>query len=412
MPQLRTNAVYDNAIKILEDKNKSQLNSKHERCRRRRINKGLRSKQQGYHGVCHLRKLRYFDVGLSFLFDSLHNAYHGTFKRLLKLWLDNSYKNERWSCASKFKDIAEKLNSIYYPSTTSRTPRQLEKYLKFKGSEERLVLLFGFEAFRNFLLKNYYEHHLLFVMAVHKAENRSISSIDVLEIKELLTQYHHQFPKLYGLITRTINATKNHSLEIQNTLNLFRLAWHESESDEFNKTLKIFIESLTTTKRVGYKSNRSTAANALIPKKKTHLSPTRLASLQVKFNCLNIVAFQTLYIATTRFTTQDFGQGNRTSDSLILFESDGRQHIGFIQNIIKYQQQFALMVKTATIIDCLRVFIGETQYSTTNVTYGNFESDTILFIEPHQVIEKLCYSYDKTKKNYTFFRYPTLEESS
>ncbi|CAF1026934.1 unnamed protein product, partial [Didymodactylos carnosus] len=186
------------------------------------------------------------------------------------------YKVKHKISANAIDDICSflRLLGLQQCPPKDETPRLLEKYLKFKEGEERLVLLFGFEAFQNFLLKDYYEHQLLFVMAVHKAENRSISPIDMVEIKELLTQYYHQFPKLYGkrqnvqsahstyhmyqsvrdygklpnystfnfesilgLITRTINATKNHSLEIQNTLNLFRLAWPESESDELNKTL-------------------------------------------------------------------------------------------------------------------------------------------------------------------------------
>jgi hypothetical protein len=32
---------------------------------------------RGYRGKCVLRELSYFDVGISFLSDSLHNCYHG-----------------------------------------------------------------------------------------------------------------------------------------------------------------------------------------------------------------------------------------------------------------------------------------------------------------------------------------------
>jgi len=32
---------------------------------------------KGYRGKCVLRELNYFDVGVSFLSDSLHNCYHG-----------------------------------------------------------------------------------------------------------------------------------------------------------------------------------------------------------------------------------------------------------------------------------------------------------------------------------------------
>ncbi|CAF3847057.1 unnamed protein product [Rotaria sp. Silwood1] len=43
----------------------------------------LRDFMHGYLGECHLRNLRYFDVGQSFAFDTLHNLYRGTFVRTL-----------------------------------------------------------------------------------------------------------------------------------------------------------------------------------------------------------------------------------------------------------------------------------------------------------------------------------------
>lgn len=37
----------------------------------------------GFLGECSLRELRYFDVGRSFVFDTLHNLYRGTFVSIL-----------------------------------------------------------------------------------------------------------------------------------------------------------------------------------------------------------------------------------------------------------------------------------------------------------------------------------------
>lgn len=39
----------------------------------------LRDFMRGHLGECHLRDLRYFDIGQSFAFDTLHNLYRGTF---------------------------------------------------------------------------------------------------------------------------------------------------------------------------------------------------------------------------------------------------------------------------------------------------------------------------------------------
>jgi hypothetical protein len=65
-PKCRNNFTYDVKIAIPE------------RFRPTR-KEALRDFMHGYLGECHLRDLRYFDVGQSFLFDTLHNLYRGTF---------------------------------------------------------------------------------------------------------------------------------------------------------------------------------------------------------------------------------------------------------------------------------------------------------------------------------------------
>ncbi len=45
--------------------------------KRATIKTEYRDQMRGHVGVCVLRGLTYFDVGKSFLSDSLHNIYHG-----------------------------------------------------------------------------------------------------------------------------------------------------------------------------------------------------------------------------------------------------------------------------------------------------------------------------------------------
>lgn len=63
-PRLRTNETYDELMKIDP---KKRVTTKTE----------LRDQMRGQIDVCILRDLTYFDVGKSFLSDSLHNIYHG-----------------------------------------------------------------------------------------------------------------------------------------------------------------------------------------------------------------------------------------------------------------------------------------------------------------------------------------------
>lgn len=63
-PRLRTNDTYD---KFIKNYKKNSTATIHE----------LRDKHLGHVSPCVLRDLTYFDVGTSFLSDSLHNVYHG-----------------------------------------------------------------------------------------------------------------------------------------------------------------------------------------------------------------------------------------------------------------------------------------------------------------------------------------------
>ncbi|CAF4872340.1 unnamed protein product, partial [Rotaria sp. Silwood1] len=73
-PNLRSNKTYDQTMKILT-KNKQQ------RARRNSLTGADNDKAKGHVGPCALRRLRFFDMGQSFLIDSLHNLYSGAFKR-------------------------------------------------------------------------------------------------------------------------------------------------------------------------------------------------------------------------------------------------------------------------------------------------------------------------------------------
>ena len=48
------------------------------------------------------------------------------------------------SVYNEIDHIAEIINSISYPSTTYRQPRDIRLFRKFKANELRIILLFGY----------------------------------------------------------------------------------------------------------------------------------------------------------------------------------------------------------------------------------------------------------------------------
>ena len=84
-PHLRSNDRYDYLISIKES-NEKQIEKFNGRLLDRKAKRRLKQKlvknkesERGILGPCILRQLKYFDVGFSFVSDSLHNIYHGIF---------------------------------------------------------------------------------------------------------------------------------------------------------------------------------------------------------------------------------------------------------------------------------------------------------------------------------------------
>lgn len=78
---------------------------------------------------------------------------------------------------SKTNTLSNLLSRLRFPSTTTRHPRSLSKFAKYKGSEMRLVLLFGYSVFENVLKEEYYSHLLLLVLALHYVSNQSLQTL-------------------------------------------------------------------------------------------------------------------------------------------------------------------------------------------------------------------------------------------
>ena len=88
-------------------------------------------------------------------------------KRLLTRWLSPQDKDENWSVWARTSELSDLLGRFCFPSTTTRHPRPLQKFAKYKGSEIRLILLFGYSIFENVLKPEYYSHLLVLVLAIH-----------------------------------------------------------------------------------------------------------------------------------------------------------------------------------------------------------------------------------------------------
>lgn len=112
--------------------------------------------------------------------------------------LNRQYRDEDWSCYRHFDQIDHFLSTIHYPSTTSRIPRSLTQMHLFKGSEFRLLLLFGFVAFEPFISYDHYLNLLCLATAMHYAETSAITISQCEDINELMNQFLYSFSYLFS----------------------------------------------------------------------------------------------------------------------------------------------------------------------------------------------------------------------
>ncbi|CAF1214593.1 unnamed protein product [Adineta ricciae] len=156
---------------------------------------------KGFKGPCIFRKLTHFDVYKSFLCDTLHNLYLGITAKILKLLLS---KPSPKAGITNFMNVHDQLNSvaqlfdtISYPSTTYRQPRDIRLFKKFKGNELRIFLLFGYSIFEKVLNRERYDHLRVLAFIAHMVEGQYLS-VDTHEDIQVLAEYFDErFATLY-----------------------------------------------------------------------------------------------------------------------------------------------------------------------------------------------------------------------
>ena len=144
--------------------------------------------------------------------DYMHAVLEGVTSTMLqKYWLCGKYKNHRFYLHQEVKNIDKLLLSIKPPHEFRRSPRSLEKTLKYwKASELRAWLLFySIPVLFKFLHVDYLHHLNLLVKSVHILLSSLISSTSLLAAEKMLNVFYETIVQLYPQEICTMNV---HSL--------------------------------------------------------------------------------------------------------------------------------------------------------------------------------------------------------
>ena len=139
----------------------------------------------------------------------MHAVLEGVAKTMLhKFWLCGKYKNHRFYILKDVKEIDKLLLGIKPPHEFRRTPRSIEKSLKYwKASEFRAWLLFySVPILSQFLHRDYVLHLNLLVKSMHILLSSHISSSDLLTVDKMLTVFYEKILDLYFQEICTMNV--------------------------------------------------------------------------------------------------------------------------------------------------------------------------------------------------------------
>lgn len=216
-----------------------------------------------------------------------------------------------------------------------------------------------------------------------------------------------------GTLRSTIHSTKQHAEEISNTLNLLRLAIHQTLTDDFNTDLKSFLEEVQNTKRTNKSKGSSPNSDSMIKlRRQNNVGDELYKYVQTAFQGESILFYQIMFIGSTRFTTTEFSHSKKNDDSCILYRMNMDLHVGFINQIIFIDQNVFLKIRTVEIKEYLNYSCESKVFHCKNIIIGATQcEENDLFIKPDDVIEKLIH-YQESKNRHFFFRFPTLMESS
>ncbi|CAF1527503.1 unnamed protein product [Adineta ricciae] len=502
---VRSNERYDILIDIFQVQEQLQNHwPYHRRSKEPPIDKW---NEKGLMGVCILRELTYFDVGRSFLADSLHN------KRMVHLWLNKRFRNEDWNISKgitisiilgsdsigigngvvlvlitggysrlvrkinifidiniiislniggRIIELATLFRCVRLPSTTTRIPRSLIEYRRFKANELRVLLLFGHVIFKKFLQEQYYKHLLQLVVIMHMSEGRKIDNLDEQFIKRLCHSFVLSFSQIYtdrhcvqvvhsiihipetindfgpltnyttfqfendlgtslrfslfltfrlfvlwtGVLVKSTKGPRNQAEEIMQNLHVLQHAKRHCMDPTMSSDFASFLFSTFFHSKLVDDSKRT----RLLLK---HKCSKEDASVRLLFPSAQLDFFDVIYLDDCRLSTRSYSHGKTSDDSNILFRLNGTEQFGRIRAIFTLNRSQP-MIFVAHFLNNSPLVCPLDQSQKIEFPGIQFSSSvrwSYILIDIDDFIEKTVY-FESAGAGVSFCRFPNLTHSS
>lgn len=161
---------------------------------------------QGVYGISPLAFT--IDLVTSIPVDYMHCVLEGVTKWLMNSWFDSKNHVAPFYIGTHVKEIDRELLKQRPPSEFSRPPRSIQKHFKYwKASEFRYWLLYySLPLLLHHLPSLYWHHYALLVCAMHIMLSDSITQAQIDAAEQMLSDFYHLMPELYGESSCTHNC--------------------------------------------------------------------------------------------------------------------------------------------------------------------------------------------------------------
>uniref|UniRef100_A0ABD2WSN7 Transposase domain-containing protein n=1 Tax=Trichogramma kaykai TaxID=54128 RepID=A0ABD2WSN7_9HYME len=139
--------------------------------------------------------------------DVMHSAFEGVARKLIELWFDPKFKNEKFNYSSLVEVVDQKLCSIKPPSSFARRSRSIKLHFAYyKASElKSWCLYYSIPVLRGILPDEIINHYAYFVYGIYTLSKASISHREINLAEKALNEFSSRFPKIYRLRDMSCN---------------------------------------------------------------------------------------------------------------------------------------------------------------------------------------------------------------
>jgi hypothetical protein len=226
-------------------------------------------------------------------------------------------------------------------------------------------------------------------------------------------------------LTRTVHNGNKPTIELLRNIDLLQQTWLATSDSSFPPEMQLFDRQIHSSTRLAIPTHLLHFRHPTVRLHKK-LMPTSLPTDVHNFvlQCVGIrssTLFKTLYIDRQRYSADGTDDSRVTHDGCVLYEDNGTAKVGFLEAVIRFENQYelALVIRPVNLSSAADILaIAGRIFKCTNVLYGKLDGSTLELTRVKCLIQKLAFrtdansNRDSPSNSMFFFQFPNLQAST